>query len=429
MLTLWKRHSPTCKNTNEKVFKELSPDQHRLYRDCLCACWVTGIHPITNQMIKQSLKTTNWAAAEKLKLRLETSEETTVSAPEEKGITVEMALAKWMANKERIGVSNSTIDSMYSALSVCVLAFTKERGIIQLSDFDDATAFDLIESPRWRRWKMSTASRQLSNLRAFFNYAVARQWITRNPALGIDRPPTGSGKVTPFTPEEQDLLEDAFGNWTEKLRTSSGQWAMRPETLHCLKHVLADTGLRISDAQRIRPAMIEVWPSGDGECTLRQVKLDGFWGGDDSEVTVYLKQSTIEEMKRVPWCSQAYPFMLTPPIEEGEGFKRHLRGQGKTVYAAMKLVGKVAGVNDCRKHKFRHTFAVKMLINGWGLEKVYRFMGHKNTVITQKFYAKWTKNRQQMLREEVRSRWAQERAIPQVRKPRETEEGDARKVS
>jgi site-specific recombinase XerD len=417
MLTLWKNHSATCKKAHRDVFEKLPREQHRLFKKCNCACWVTGVHPLTNQYLKQSLKTTSWTAAEKLKERLETSAEATLSVPEEAGITLELALNKWMANKERIGVASVTIESMYAALAICILTFAKEHKITLLSQFDDAAAFELIESPRWRRWKMSTAARQLSNLRAFFHYAVARQWITRNPALGIDRPPTGSGKVTPFEPDESDRLEEAFGNWTEKIRTCSGQWALRPTTLHCLKHVLEDTGLRISDAQRVRPAIIQVLPSGDGECTLRQVKLDGFWGGDDSEVTVYLKRSTLEEMARIPWLSQKYPFMLDCGEESGPRFKRHLRSQGRTVYTAMKIVGKVANVANCRPHRFRHTFAVKMLLNGWELEKVSRFLGHKNTTITQKFYAKWTKNRQQLLREEVMRKWEMERAIPQVRKP------------
>ena len=415
-MTLWKRHSQTCLKANKKEFAKLPPDQHRFFRKCQCACWVTGVHEETKEYIKKSLGVTSWEAGERLKVKLEETKPSTLAAQK---LTIEEAFKKWTASKADIGVSEITLDTAYSALLTCIQTFAKDRGITLLSQFDDQAAFDLVESPRWREWKISTRARQLSTLSSFFKYCIGRRWITVNPTDAIERPPTGLGEITAYTPEEHDRLEVAFGNWAETSRTCSGQWALRPTTLHCLKHVLEDTGLRISDALRIRPAIIEELPTGDGECTLRQNKSDKIVGAGDCEVTVYLQRATIEEMKRVPWCSQKYPFMLEP-ANEGDrlSFKRHLKAQGRTVYSAMQLVGKAAKVADCRPHRFRHTFAMRMLKSEWPLEKVSRFLGHKSVAITQKFYAKWDKSRQKQLRDEVINRWERERAIPQLRKPR-----------
>lgn len=413
-MTIYKRHSATCKKVHAKEFQSLEPDQHRFFKKCQCAWSVDGIHPKTGVRIKQSLHVTSWDAATKALAELEGSTPSELAA---KKVTIKEALEKWIAGKKDIGVGASTLDTAYAAIATCILGFAKDRGYLLISQFNAPVIFELIESPWWSKWGMSTRARQLANLRAFFQYALVREWIERNPALGVERPPSGSGKVTPFRPDEQDRLEEAFGNWTEKVQTrTGGQWSSKPTTLHCLKHVLDDTGLRISDALRIRPAIIEVLPSGDGECTIQQSKLDGLHGGDDSEVTVYLKPRTLEELKRVPWMSEKYPFMLEGDESNRDKFKRHLHYQGIAVYMAMQVVGRVAGVEDCRPHRFRHTFAVKMLLNGWELEKVSRFMGHASVAITQRFYAKWTKERNQKLRDEVISKREEERAIPQMRK-------------
>jgi len=418
MLTLWKRHSKTCKKTNAKEFAKLPLDQHRLFKKCQCACWVTGKHPKTEQEIKQSLNVTSWDVAEKLKAELEGS---TPASIEAKKITIEQAYEKWIATKSDNGVGEISLETGYAAFLVVLLEFAKDYGISLISQFDDQAAFALVESPRWRKWKISTRARQLSTLRSFFTYCVGRRWLTLNPADGIPRPDnSGLGSITAYQPDEWDRLEVAFGNWTEKVKTCSSQWALRPTTLHCFKHVLEDTGLRCSDALRVRPAIIERLPSGDGECTLRQTKGDRLKvAATDCEVTVYLQKSTLDEMERVPWCSEKYPFMTEPANEaDPVKFKRHLAAQRLTVYGAMQQVGKVAGVDDCRPHRFRHTFANMMLEKGWDLEKVSRFLGHKNISITDRFYAKWSKNRQRQLREEVINKWEKERAVPQIRKPR-----------
>lgn len=412
MLTLWKRHSATCKQVNSKEFRSLDPDQHRFFKKCQCACWVTGNHPKTRQYLKQSLGTTSWEAGERLKAELEGNKPSVLAAQK---VTIEAALAAFIASKKGIGVAESTLNTMYRTFETCLLDFAKDYGITLLSQLDVPATFALVEGKHWMKWKISTANRQFTNLRTFFNYCIVREWVEKNPTLGIKRGPDDTEQVDPYTPDELKRLEEAFGNWTEKIEIRNGQWATHPGALHCLKHVLEDTALRISDALQARPAVIRELPNGDGEWTLMQNKKDGKWTRKHAAVTVYLRRSTLEEMKRVPWCSEKYPFMLQPRNEaDRNAFKKHLHEEGIRVYTAMQKIGEVAGVADCRPHRFRHTFTAKARTNGWSMEKTAHFLGHKDTGTLQKHYSKWTEEHEEKLREERLREFENERAVQSI---------------
>jgi hypothetical protein len=173
MLTLWKRHSPTCLKTLTKIDLE----QRRFHKKCRCACWVTGNHPITGQYLKHSLKTTNWGAAEKLVYALEIKAPGTI---EKEKVTIEEALKTWLADKRRFQISEHTLETMYHAFATKVLGFALERGITLLSQLNDSETYQLVMSPAWNDWAPATRARHLTNLKAFFKFAQQRKWITDN---------------------------------------------------------------------------------------------------------------------------------------------------------------------------------------------------------------------------------------------------------
>ena len=67
------------------------------------------------------------------------------------------------------------------------------------------------------------------------------------------------------------------------------------------------------------------------------------------------------------------------------------------VYERMKSIGSKVGVEDCRPHRLRDSFAVRSLINGIPLEDVSRLLGHSSIAITEKYYAAWTPDREDVL--------------------------------
>jgi site-specific recombinase XerD len=63
-------------------------------------------------------------------------------------------------------------------------------------------------------------------------------------------------------------------------------------------------------------------------------------------------------------------------------------------------------------HRFRHTFAVEMLLAGVPIERVSKLLGHKTTRTTEKFYSAWVKERQRKLEAEVKEAW-KKMALPE----------------
>ena len=58
-------------------------------------------------------------------------------------------------------------------------------------------------------------------------------------------------------------------------------------------------------------------------------------------------------------------------------------------YSRMQTIGAHCGVSDCRPHRLRDTFAVRMLLKGLPLEDVSRLLGHSSVKVTETYYAKW----------------------------------------
>jgi integrase len=422
-LTVWKNHSKTCKKTHQKEFAKLELKEHRFFKKCGCACWVTGVHPVTKQEIKKSLGTTSWEAAQALRLQMEIHEPKTLEAQK---MTIKEAFKQYYLDKKREGVGDSTLMSSYEWTESILLGFAKDHNLELLSQLDSIHIRKLIATPRWLNLKASSANKQLTTLSGFFEYCIVCKWIKtdENPILGVKRQrDIHSQMVDPFTLDQQRQLEVAFRYWTEGRRVNQGQWSSRPQTLLALKHVLEDTGLRISDVLRFQPCLVTVLPSGDGEWTLIQSKLDGPWSNrEHAQVTVYLRRSTLEEVNASDWCSAKYPFMLQPRNEnDRSSFKRHLRKQGIVVWNTMQVIGEFAGINDVRPHRFRHTFADKMLLGdpkrgipGKPMEEVARYLGHKSTKMLESYYGKWTPERQAQLRDKRLQEFEAERSSNNV---------------
>lgn len=407
MLTLWKRHSATCLASLAKN-KKLAADQRRFHKGCQCACWVTGMHPITNEYVKKALGTTSWEAAEKLKMATETK---TTEQVEADGLTITKALAVWSTDKERVGTASTTMRN-YRSLTNQILAYAKAHGLVLLSQLTPARAYEMAVA--WEG-KPSTNAMRITRLKEFGAFAVKREWVAKDPTTAIDRPSVGRDQVEPYSPEEEAKIEAALDTWTSVLsRLKGGRWSLRPTTFKCLVHVFKDTGLRISDAMRVRPEIVEPSDGGGGKVTLEQMKTDRRGGG---RVTVYLRADTVEELRTVPRISAKYPFMEECADERDRNlWKEHVFNQAQRAREALRLLGKASGVHDVRPHRFRHTLAIKKLMSGWALEDVSRLLGHSSINITEKYYAKWTAPRQARLEEKVRRDWEQDGIISIVRK-------------
>jgi len=77
-----------------------------------------------------------------------------------------------------------------------------------------------------------------------------------------------------------------------------------------------------------------------------------------------------------------------------------------------------AGINkdgtNALSHRFRDTFAVKLLERGTSIESVSVLLGHKSIRITEKHYSPWVRSRQEALEVEMKNAWKGDATLKQA---------------
>ena len=65
----------------------------------------------------------------------------------------------------------------------------------------------------------------------------------------------------------------------------------------------------------------------------------------------------------------------------------------------------LAGIQKGHAHRFRHTFAVELLLAGVPIERVSILLGHDGIRVTQRHYAPWTLSRQEQVEADLQRAW------------------------
>jgi integrase len=73
---------------------------------------------------------------------------------------------------------------------------------------------------------------------------------------------------------------------------------------------------------------------------------------------------------------------------------------------ALRRLFVMAGVPKGHAHRFRHTFAIELLLAGVPVERVAVMLGHRSVKITERYYSAWTRTRQEQLEADVRCTWS-----------------------
>ena len=109
--------------------------------------------------------------------------------------------------------------------------------------------------------------------------------------------------------------------------------------------------------------------------TLKVCAKEGFRPKTWEERTVEVPSDLLEILKTLP-RRNAYVFTT-----KTGGRYTHALDDAKTI-------GKAAGVKDAHPHKFRATYATKLLQSGIDLKTVQKLLGHKNLESTMRYLAR-----------------------------------------
>lgn len=111
-----------------------------------------------------------------------------------------------------------------------------------------------------------------------------------------------------------------------------------------------------------------------------------------------LPEDVIQSLDLVRGTSQKYFFWT------GQGNLKSAVGDWQRSLQKLFVLAKVY---DGHAHRFRHTFAVELLLAGVPMERVSMLLGHTSVRITEKYYAAWVRARQEQLEADVRRSWQQ----------------------
>lgn len=399
MLKIFRKHRKGCSRG--------ASTWDRSVTNCDCTIYVEGT--IGSEFLRMCcLKTANWKLASQRVLQAEatgTWEETTEQEERENRITVDAALDKFFLDV-RDRLKPPTVKKYEVCLrrkritgkgrfdplkhSPTLEEYCASKGVTILENI----TVDFLRQFR-QTWKDKSYSstKKLERLRAFFKFCVDSKWIAENPAKPVKAPEAEEGEDCPTLPFEDDELERMYATLpalAEKRRAY--QHGRSTESDHMerfgiLLRLMENSGLAIGDATKLDTSKLQ----GD-RLFLRRVKTG-------TRVYVPLPPSLVAALGSLKLYKDRYYFW------SGEGKWETAAGNYRRT---LRKLGLEAKVPDAHPHRFRDTFAVRLLKQGKPLERVSRLLGHQSIKITEKHYWPWVQQLQDLLEEDVRSVWSEE---------------------
>ena len=345
MLTLYRRHKTGCPHTD----RYLKLDAHR------CPVWVEGM--IEGVYHRHSLKVSSWDKAEQIRRQLEQGKPATVPS-------IDAALDVFLAEQKARALSEAT-QSKLKVLARYLRAFCAERRITMLPELDLARTREFRNS-----WKDSpiSALKKLERLRSFFGFCVASGWRQDNPARILKNPIVTNPPTLPFTDAEvQSFLAHATASGAS-LRSCSCIRVSGWGTPRSLRRNSCRTEDCFSTPRR--PMSRFTFPCRSLFCMSLRISRS---------------PAAIISGKESP----------APRLDTASGNARR----------AFRKIFKAANISHGHPHRFRDTFAVRLLQAGVPLQDVSILLGHSSVKVTEKHYAPWVSERQARLEELVQRTW------------------------
>ena len=343
MLKLERRHTGDC------------PIRHKGGRSLnKCACPLRAVGNVKGERVRKTLDTINveigWRKLRALEGELEAGK---VRKP------VAEAVRAFIAAKT---LAPASTRKYHQILSLFV-GFVQSAGVATL---DKCTLEHLDAYRESRALSPLTWSKELTLLRTFFKFCVRRDWCERNVAKDMDMPPNPKPKPrAPFTPEEVIRIFAA----AETIGQQSYE-RQRARTMLLLMNFYA---LRISDVAMLKRDRIQ----GD------QIFLHALKNGAAVWLPLYAEvKEALEALPLPDGATADCPYFFWT----GNGDVASLfRATERTLTSVFRR----SKVPNASAHRFRHTLATKILVNGGTIEDAANILGDSPAIVL-KHYAKWS---------------------------------------
>jgi site-specific recombinase XerD len=322
---------------------------------------------IGRKRVQQPMGTVHWQVAQLRARQLESEGYAGDAVP----LTIEQATERFLADATARGLRASSLYK-YRLLIKQLLEFSQKQEYVFLTELgtDELRSF----RETWPN-KNQAAYKKLAHLKSFFTFCQDAGWIRLNPAKLIKAGKIEAVQVDFFSPAQMKAILAACDTHPDPARAIQ---------LRALVLLMVNSGLRIGDACCL--ARDRVTP--DGVLSLYTSK-------SGSQVTLPLRPEALRSLEKIPLDG---PFFFWT----GKSARRTAAGIWAQTFQGLFERAEIPGGHS---HQFRHTFVHGLLQAGVSMLNVSILLGHSSVKITEKYYAKWSPERQIALDKAVKKAW------------------------
>ena len=299
-LNLYRRHGSKC--VAGRILHEMTyeaDELRRSWKKCSCPIYASGT--LNRRFKRKNTEQANWPKAKSIAAAWEAvgqwegdTSALVLQSPPESGesrtitsevATIERAVTAFLAEHSESSAPNT--QKKYGIIMKKLKAYSAEKGYATIGQWGPIDVREFRQS-----WGVSpvTSAKNMSVVKAFFEFVLSNEWITRNPARLVKNPRGRVGdnprtqERIPFSDEELkrmfEACETQYGKrpirWSRKVHhrpaepgaTVNYRYKWDGQDLADFISVSVYTGLRISDVctfhiDRLRAA---------GECHIRTTK-------------------------------------------------------------------------------------------------------------------------------------------------------------
>jgi integrase/recombinase XerD len=299
-LNLYRRHGSKC--AGRRILHEMTyeaDELRRAWKKCSCPIYVSGT--LNGRFKRKNTEQANWPEAKSVAAAWEAvgkwEGDTSVlvrQSPLESGesrtitsevATIERAVTAFLAEHSESSAPNT--QKKYGIIMKKLKAYSAEKGYVMIGQWGPVDVREFRQS-----WQVSpvTSAKSMSTVKAFFEFVLSNEWITRNPVRLVKNPRGRVGdnprtkERIPFTDEELkrmfEACETQYGKrpirWSRKVHhrpaepgeTVNYRYQWDGQDLADFISVSVYTGLRISDVCTFRIDRLRA----TGECHIRTTK-------------------------------------------------------------------------------------------------------------------------------------------------------------
>jgi integrase len=296
-------------------------------------------------------------------------------------ITIESALDNWLSGlKPKSRSQRVQLNSIASKLK----DWSKEQGLVFLGDIKPHMLYTWhgMWSPKAKnkrdRLSAQTQNLYVSHLHRFFKWAVAAEYLQRDPSTIVKRQKHEHVQTQPLTPEQFQQVMAA----TRRLEYGT--------QLRAIFQLQRWTGMRLIDAlmmkrNNIKHGFMKIITRKTGARLERQLPKQVL-----AALAEVKPQDTVKDGHYF-WSKECDADNLTIVwAERVRELNEHLS-----------LTDEDGETMDFRSHMLRDTFAVELLLAGVPLEEVSYLLTHTSVKMTEKYYAPWVNRRKQQVQDRL----------------------------